>query len=225
MFLKLCQHSLFLTHKHTVTGKILFLNGTSSAGKTTLSKGLQQALPECWQHIALDQFRDGLPDKYRGLNAPADTTGALGLNVIPDARDGQAFTRIHFGDDGQTLLRGMRRAMRALVDEGVNIIIDDIILAPEFLTDYLYTFEGCDVWFVGVRCELTIIETREQARLGRFPGTAFGRSQICHAHGIYDVEVDTGSNDPDRCVQDVISRVKEGPGIAFDQLRKQLTTP
>ena len=92
MFLKLCQHSLFLTHKHTVTGKILFLNGTSSAGKTTLSKGLQQALSECWQHIALDQFRDGLPDKYRGLNAPANTTGALGLNVIPDARDGQAFT-------------------------------------------------------------------------------------------------------------------------------------
>ena len=79
----------FLTYKYTVTGKILFLNGTSSAGKTTLSKGLQQALPECWRHVALDQFRDGLPDKYRGLNAPADTTGALGLNVIPDTRDDQ----------------------------------------------------------------------------------------------------------------------------------------
>jgi len=221
MFLKLCQHSLFLTHKCTVTGKVLFLNGTSSAGKTTLSKGLQQALPECWQHVALDQFRDGLPDKYRGLNAPADTTGALGLNVIPDARDGQPFTRIHFGEDGQTLLRGMRRAMRTLVDAGVNIIIDDIILEPGFLTDYLEVFKGCEVWFVGVRCDLAIIEEREQARLGRFPGTAFGHSEICHAHGIYDVEVDTGSSDPEHCVEDVISRMSEGPGTAFNQLRAQ----
>ena len=225
MFLKLCQHSLFLTHKCTVTGKILFLNGTSSAGKTTLSKGLQQALPECWQHVALDQFRDGLPDKYRGLNAPADTTGALGLNVIPDARDGQPFTRIHFGEDGQKLLRGMRRAMRALVDEGVNIIIDDIILEPGFLTDYLNAFDGCEVWFIGVRCDLAIIEEREQARLGRFPGTAFGHSEICHAHGVYDVEVDTGSSDPEHCVEDVISRMNEGPGTAFDQLRAELLLP
>ena len=225
MFSNYASIRFFLTYKRIVTGKILFLNGTSSAGKTTLSKGLQQALPECWQHVALDQFRDGLPDKYRGLNAPADTTGALGLNVIPDSRDGQPFTRIHFGEDGQTLLRGMRRAMRALVDEGVNIIIDDIILEPGFLTDYLDAFTGCDVWFVGVRCDLAIIEEREQARLGRFPGTAFGHSEICHAHGIYDIEVDTGSSDPEHCVESVVSRMKEGPGTAFEQLRAQLISP
>ena len=53
--------------------------------------------------------------------------------------------------------------MRALVDEGVNIIIDDIILEPDFLTDYLDVFKGCEAWFVGVRCDLAIIEEREQA--------------------------------------------------------------
>ena len=40
------------------------------------------------------------------------------------------------------------------------------------------------------------------------PGTAFGRS-ICPAHGVYDVEVDTGSSDPEHCVEDVISRMKK----------------
>ena len=115
--------------------------------------------------------------------------------------------------------------MRALVDEGVNIIIDDIILEPGFLIDYLDAFKGCDVWFVGVRCDLAIIEEREQARLGRFPGTAFGHSEICHAHGIYDVEVDTGSSDPEHCVENVISRMREGPGTAFEQLRAQLISP
>ena len=202
-----------------MSGKILFLNGTSSAGKTTLAKALQETLPDCWQHVALDQFRDGLPDKYRGLNAPADTTGAWGLNVIPDQKSGQAYTRIHFGDAGQVVLRGMRRAMRALVDEGVNIIIDDIILEPLFLTDYLSVFEGCDVWFVGVRCELAVIDAREQARPGRFPGTAFGHADICHAHGLYDVEVNTGTDEPQACAKKVISRMSEGPGTAFGALR------
>ena len=43
-----------------MTGTILFLNGTSSAGKTTLSRALQELLDEPYQHIALDQFRDGV---------------------------------------------------------------------------------------------------------------------------------------------------------------------
>ena len=44
------------------------LNGTSSAGKTTLAKALQQKLNEPHLYVALDQYRDSLPDKYRGLN-------------------------------------------------------------------------------------------------------------------------------------------------------------
>ena len=117
------------------------------------------------------------------------------------------------------MLRGMRRAMRALVDEGVNIIIDDIILEPLFLTDYLTVFEGCDIWFVGVRCELAVIDAREQARPGRFPGTAFGHADTCHAHGLYDVEVNTGTDEPQACAKKVMSRMNEGPGTAFGTLR------
>ncbi len=67
-------------------GRIIFLNGCSSAGKTTLAIMLQQLLEEPYQHIALDQFRDGMPGKYRGLNSPSGTPGNLGLNVVPMKR-------------------------------------------------------------------------------------------------------------------------------------------
>ena len=175
-----------------MTVSVILLNGTSSAGKTTLAKQLQQALPGCWQHMALDQFRDGLPDHYRGLNAPEGTTGAAGLNVVPNTAHDPAFTEVVFGKDGQKMLRGMRRAMRAMIDAGVNIIIDDILLTPDFLRDYLEVFNENQVLLVGVRCDLAIIEDREAQRLGRFPGTAAGQFFSCHAHEIYDVEVDTG---------------------------------
>ena len=200
-----------------MTVSVILLNGTSSAGKTTLAKHLQRALPGCWQHMALDQFRDGLPDHYRGLNAPQGTTGSAGLNVVPNTAHDLAFTEVVFGEEGQRMLRGMRRAMRAMIDAGVNIIIDDILLTPDFLHDYLEVFNANQVLLVGVRCDLRIIEAREAQRLGRFPGTAAGQFISCHAHETYDVEVDTGRQSPEACAAQVIDAVGR-PATAFARL-------
>lgn len=203
-----------------MTGKAIFLNGTSSAGKTTLARALQEKLEEPWQHVALDQFRDGLPDKYRGLNAPQGSTGDRGLNVVPVTPEGrEAYTAVCFGEDGRQLLRGMRRAMAAMTREGVNILVDDILLDPEFLEDYLAAMYGIDVYLVAVRCPPDIIAIRETMRPGRFPGTAIGHFETCHSHGVYDVEVDTSVDPPEDCADQVIARLNEGGPTAFKILR------
>ena len=115
------------------------------------------------------------------------------------------------------MLRGMRRAMRAMIDAGVNIIIDDILLTPDFLHDYLEVFNANQVLLVGVRCDLRIIEAREAQRLGRFPGTAAGQFISCHAHETYDIEVDTGRQSPEACAAQVIDAVGR-PATAFARL-------
>lgn len=199
-------------------GHMIFLNGTSSAGKTTLAHALQERLSKPYLHVALDQFRDGLPDKFRGLNAPADTAGSSGLNVVPQRDCRGNYTLIKFGESGLTMLRGMRRAMLALVQAGNNIIVDDIILEADFLDDYLTLFEGLPVTFVGVRCPLDVIDKREKARPGRFPGTAFGHHEVCHAHGDYDVEVDTSQLSPGECADKVISVLNQCGDTAFSRL-------
>jgi len=203
-----------------VSAQAIFLNGTSSSGKTTLARALQAALPDNWQHLALDQFRDGMPDKFRGLNAPEGSTGWRGLNVVPVSNGNPGYTKIAFGDQGTALLKGMRRAMRAVLDAGTNIIIDDIILEPEFLNDYLDVFAGIDLWFIGIRCDLAIIEEREAQRLGRFPGTARGHLMQCHAHDHYDIEVDTGSHSPAQCTAAILAGLAEGPPTAFNELHR-----
>jgi len=202
-------------------GDIIFLNGTSSAGKTTLSHKLQELLDAPYVHMALDQFRDGLPDKYRGLNSPPGTTGSRGLNVVP-VRDGEtAYTSIQFGEDGVKMLRGMRRAIAAMVKSGNNVIIDDIILSGEFLNDYLQVFRDLKVIFVGVHCPLSVIDKRETARPGRFPGTAAGHFQICHAHGDYDVEVDTSIDSPQQCAERVVTFIRNQTPTAFTRLEQK----
>ena len=202
------------------TGTVIFLNGSSSAGKTTLAHALQELLPEPWQHMALDQFRDGLPAKYRGLNSPADSAGAQGLNVVPVHEAQRSYTAIRFGGAGKAVLAAMRRAIALMAREGVNVIIDDIILESEFLVDYLQVMQGIPLYFIGVRCPLEVISEREAQRPGRFPGTALGHFDQCHAHGLYDLEVDTSKLSPPACAKQVLARIQTPPR-AFDQLRQR----
>lgn len=202
-------------------GRIIFLNGTSSSGKTTLAYALQELLPDPWLHVALDQFRDGLPAKYRGLNSPEGSTGDAGLNVVPVTDTEIPYTAIKFGVHGKKMLLGMRRAIRALAEAGNNIIVDDIILESAFLEDYLAVFSDLDVIFVGVHCPLDIIGKREAVRPGRFPGTALGHVNICHAHDDYDVDVDTSSKSPEQCALAVGKFLaNEKPG-AFQRIRQR----
>jgi len=194
-------------------GRIILLNGSSSSGKTTLAHTLQRKLPEPWQHVALDQFRDGLPGRVRGLNSPAGTPGACGLNIVPIQHNGARVTEIRFGPHGEAVLRAMRRSVAVLAREGINVIVDDLLFKPEYLDDYVLALEGLQVWFVGVRCPLAVVEQREAVRPGRFPGTATSHFHSVHAHGkTYDVQVDTAENEPLACKRRVAPALRRHRG-------------
>ncbi len=206
-------------------GKIIFLNGCSSSGKTTLALKLQQMLPEPYQHIALDQFRDGLPSSVRGLNAPEDTPGASGLNVVPVQQDGEWVTQIQFGQHGENILKGMRRSIGVFSDLGANVIVDDLLFKREYLEDYVSILNPDKVWFIGVKCALDVVNAREATRPGRFPGTATSHFDQVHAHGeIYDLEVDTSQATPREIAQQIIDRLQDPPQ-AFARMRAQMQTP
>lgn len=195
-------------------GNVIFLNGSSSAGKTTLAITLQQLLDEPYQHIALDQFRDGMPGRFRGLNSPEGTPGSSGLNIVPQEKNGELLTHIRFGDHGERVLRGMRRAIAAFATSGNNVIIDDLLFRPHYLEDYARALRGIPAWLIGVRCELSVVNEREAARSGRFPGTATSHFYEVHSHAAgYDLEVDTSRSSPKSCALEIIERLKSPPSV------------
>ena len=200
-------------------GTVILLNGSSSSGKTTLAKALQHAIQEPLQHVALDQFRDGLPDRIRGLNSPAGTPGASGLNVVPRAVDGEPLTHIEFGAVGEKVLRAMRRSVLALAEEGVWVVVDDLLFKAAYLRDYATLLEPVTAYLIGVRCPLAVVEEREAQRVGRFPGTARSHYDSLHSHGAgYDLEVDTSQHSPEACARLVVERLAEPP-TALQQYR------
>lgn len=206
-----------------MAGQVIFLNGSSSAGKTTLAKALQDRLAEPWFHIALDQFRDGMPGRYRGMNAPVGAPGYEGLNVVPIQQGGKRVTDIRMGKVGQSMLRGMHQAISAFADVGNNVIIDDLIMQPETLTDYVLKLAHHWVLFVAVRCTLEVVIEREIKRSGRFPGTAESHYDRVHAHNCYDLEVDTSTTTPAACAEVIARYIEQGnEPLAWPKLRENM---
>lgn len=209
-----------MARKMTGPGRIILLNGTSSAGKTTVARMIQQLRPDPIQHIALDQFRDGLPDRFRGLNSREGTPGARGLNVVPVHTPETSGTAIRFGDVGTRMLTGMRHAIAAFVKAGNDAVVDDMQLDPNFLPDYLTALAGIDVIFAAIHCDRATLNQRETARPGRFPGTATLHFHSVHTGCIYDVEVNTATTTPRQCAETILATERTPPKPrAFEQLR------
>ncbi len=191
---------------------VILLNGCSSAGKTTLALALQDVLQAPYQHVALDQFRDGMPGRVRGLNSPEGDPGATGLNVVPGELDGKAVTHIQFGEYGERVLAGMRRSIATLSDLGCNVIVDDLLFKPAYLDDYVAVLNAETTWFIGVSCALDVVRAREASRPGRFPGTAVAHFEQVHAHGKpYDLTVDTSNKEPIAVAQEIAARLHRPP--------------
>jgi chloramphenicol 3-O phosphotransferase len=199
---------------------VILLNGCSSAGKTTLALKLQQLLPEPYQHVALDQFRDGMPSRVRGFNSPDGDPGAQGLNVVPEQRGGDWVTKIEFGDYGERVLASMRRTIASLCQSGCSVIVDDLLFKRAYLDDYINVLEPKNTWFIGVHCNIEIVHAREAQRPGRFPGTATSHFEQIHQHGVaYDLEVDTSFASPKDVAEQIVARLATPPQ-AFAQVRQ-----
>jgi chloramphenicol 3-O phosphotransferase len=78
---------------------------------------------------------------------------------------------------------------------------------------------GLSVLFVGVRCPIDVIWERRKATWGQDPnkvdqgvaGSVHLAQQAVHAHGGYDLEVDTSISSPDECAELIRRRLAEGP--------------
>ena len=199
-------------------GNVVLLNGCSSAGKTTLALELQAVSNEPFQHIALDQFRDGLPPALRGLNSPEGDPGSRGLNVVPKEKKGKLVTSIKFGDYGEEVLKVMRRAVAQLASAGCSVVVDDILFEKKYLLDYANVLQPNSSWLVAVTCDINIVRARETKRSGRFPGTADSHFDSIHNHGVeYDIEVNTSRKSPAELAKEIISGMKATPR-AFSSL-------
>jgi chloramphenicol 3-O phosphotransferase len=191
--------------------QLILLNGVSSAGKSSLTTALQAELPEPYMRIGLDSFVfEGAPLRWLGT--------AEGIRFEPQ-EDGT--TVVVMGESALLMQRAFHRAVRASVDAGVRMIVDEAILRRDMFEDWVAALAGLDVCFVGVMCDLDELERREKARRDRSKGMVRWQFGVTHSFADYDLTVDTTSAPSSACAAALIAAL---PGRArptvFERLAK-----
>jgi len=194
-------------------GKIILLNGASSAGKSSILHELQTILDQPYLEAGIDKFLFMLPTDY--LMKPHLWHQIIGYKK---SDNGELLPTV--GDHGHQLMRGMHRSIAALAQTGNNVVADHVMLDKLWLKDCLDVFEVLDVLFVGVMCPLEVLETREKDRGDRTLGQASGQAGIVHHDCIYDLEVDTSKLSSAECAEQIKARFLQGSFTGFDQMRK-----
>ena len=187
-------------------GTVLVLNGTSSSGKTSIVRALQEVLEEPYLDAGIDRFLWMLPKRY--LNAPLWDT------VLGHAD--------RAGPIGHQLISGMHHAIAAMARRGNCVIVDHVLVEPQWTRECAALFQDLPAFLIGVRCPLKVLEERERARSDRTLGQAKSQFRLVHAHRIYDLEVDTSLLNPDECAGRIKERLQDGaPPTAFKHLRER----
>ncbi len=150
-------------------GRIIILNGTSSAGKTTLAHVLRSKLEPGFCYYCSDQLADAT---FRPIDPIAAFAG-----------------REQFFD-------GFHRSIPALASAGLELLVEHVVEKQQWAEDLATLLKGFDVFWVGVHASVELITEREKMRGDRMVGEALyhlGTHDFCR----YDVEVDTSQPSAD----------------------------
>jgi chloramphenicol 3-O phosphotransferase len=200
-------------------GRVIILNGGSSAGKTTLGKALQDLLlPDPYLLLGIDAFWLALPPRQLNL----DTVESRYYSWETTTENGLEYFRIIPGPVLDRAMRARYRAIAQFLDEGLNVIADDVIWKREWLLEALEILAPFRVFMVGVFVSDAEGARREVIRGDRHPGWDRGSARYAHHDAIYDLKVDTTLMTP----QQEATRIKKAldtrpKGKAFDQMRRK----
>jgi chloramphenicol 3-O phosphotransferase len=152
-----------------VSGKILFLHGASSSGKSTLARYLQAKLPEPFWHYSIDHLLDSKV-------------------VLRDDTRGPLFD---WASQREGFFEGFHRSLGAFAAAGNNLIVEHIVETQLWRERLIGVLTGLDVFSVCLRCPEALLVERERARGDRRLGSAVEDAQLLDKYWEHDLEVDS----------------------------------
>ncbi|MCR9139788.1 MAG: chloramphenicol phosphotransferase CPT family protein [Alphaproteobacteria bacterium] len=139
--------------------KIIFLNGTSSAGKSSIARELRTLLPKDFCYFASDQLADA---EFRALEKS--------------------------DSERQRFFAGFHLSIAAFASCHNDMVVEHIVEEREWANDLKRMLAPFDTFWVGVHCDLERLRQREKLRVDRTLGEAEFHLKT-HEHLTYDAEV------------------------------------
>ena len=153
-------------------GRIILVNGASSAGKTTLCRAVQEIAPVPLWHFSIDHLLDA--------------------GIFPQSRTRAGEFR--WADYRKRFFDGFYACLPALAGAGNDLLIENIVETEEDLQFLVRLLSPFDVFFVALHCPLDELERRERARGDRPMGDAKRDFETLHRFGESDLELQASNS-------------------------------
>ncbi len=171
--------------------QVIVLNGGSSSGKSSISRALQELLPDIWLTFGVDTFIEALPNRGNSPRA--------GITYEPDGT-------ITFSDEHRALERIWYTGLSTMARAGAHMILDEVLLSGGAGQKRLRSaFSDVDVSWVGVHCDPDVAAAREARRADRVEGMARQQASSVHSGVVYDLQVNTTTRSSEECAQNITS--------------------
>jgi chloramphenicol 3-O phosphotransferase len=186
-----------------VKNTIIYLNGPSSVGKSTIALALQERLPDPYLYTSIDTLIGLMPARMNDWTGERTTPGFSFVKATDPA--GHEVYRVAAGPYGQRISRAFREMVLALARCDLDLIIDDIAFGAEQVDSWRACLRGFTVLWVGITASVETLEAREQARGDRLPGSARDQHSRVHTGVTYDLFLDTTHLSPDEAVSQILT--------------------
>lgn len=187
--------------------KIIYLNGPSSSGKTTLCKALQEAFSEPFLHLGIDKIIGFMPDKLNDWEGGYVEQGFCHVPALDPT--GHPSYKIHCGPFAKKLTRTLKDIALLLASQQYNLLIDDVAFDSIEVGQWKEILKNYKVLYVGVVAPLEILEKREKERGDRFLGSARDQYYKVHENVAYDLEIDTHAHSLEENVAKVMKALEK----------------
>lgn len=183
-------------NKYRDGGKIILINGASSAGKSTLAGALQARLEEPFWHYSIDHLRVA--------------------RVLPTERI--RTKEFDWPSLRPAFFEGFHRSLVSFAGAGNNLIVEHIVETEQWMNRLLDLLAPFDVFFIGVHCPLPELLRREAGRDDKNRPEARTDYNTVHNHCEYDLALD--STEPvERLAESALSAwTKRAAPSAFERM-------
>lgn len=144
-----------------IMAHIIVLNGTSSSGKSSIVKALQESFEEPYLHLQLDMFWDMVPSHIE-----ANSNNFANIKYV------------------------VMDTLKSLHTHGMNVILDTVVM-PKGLHFIKEQLKEMNAFYVYVHADLDTLKEREKHRGDRKIGLAESQKSEILKDCSYDIHVDT----------------------------------
>lgn len=166
-----------------MSARVIFLNGPSSSGKSTLARALKRSLLSAvGEEFAVISIDDDLP---MSVDEPIEE------------------------DDVYAILPSMCRKITACLAAGQGVVIDHVVTSRRIWQAMMAVIPADRLLSVRVTCPAQVLREREKKRGDRCVGSAEASDCYLYPRDGYDVTVDTARQSPEECAEQILKRLDE----------------